>query len=1618
MSFADARDQCPCREAEHGVRVRVLSEVSVSPYLSGRTAPASAVRATAQDDTEDRAVDGEVVPGVAMKPESNDESVVLGFDENDYLEKEDEVPASDLAEFTDRMNAMGVERGTDAWRSHWRAHAEARLRFMNPQGYAEYERRRGKRQRRDGESSGSEEREGRAESSTARSASGQEESGAPPTPTGAPEPEPREGRAEPERHPERPEEDGDWADLEDGGEEARLARMCPPCRPPSAEEVRQHRISGHCTFRNWCPTCVAAAADDRAHSLRAEQEGSVPEVACDYAFFRNRRGDKVYLPVLVSKVRKQKGFNAHAVPSKGTGGGWIVQQFLRDLRKWGLRSDVILKSDGEAAIKDLLNRVGDLRGQPTQLETSPATDSRANGLAERAVQSVQKQVRTLKLALERNLECRVEVTHPCFPWLIEHAADVLNKFLVNPADGRTAWERLKGRRYSGLMFEFGTKILYRVPQKPQGGAMEPRWLPGVWLGKRFESDEHIIALEDGRVVRSGTVRAYPGVDFDQVLLDGIVGKPWDPKGTGVEQGNLHQEQPRAGDLRRPPPAPEPDPVAPQRRRLAITKRFLDRAGYTPGCLKCRHMQTGDNSRPTLGHSEACRDRVEEFVRNDPALRNLWDRAQGRVGRPEPGAAEPEAQAGGDEVPEESAAPRVRARSEDGAAAPSDGPEVKRARAEADDVDTEMPIPPVATEENPEASEQPAPKRARVGSEAATAEEDPLQPEAEEVGLVATLSVKSVRHIDRPGKFDICEVFSPPRVTEHAGKHGLRPGWSLDVRCADGVTGRRWDLTSRSDQDAAFEMLRRDKPHTVILCPPCTKFCALLRLSRTQVDRREWLDAVRMVNVAVKMAEIQLDGGRHFVFEHPLTASSWRLPSLQRLRRRAGVLETVIHQCRYGLVSEDREGLAPAKKPTRLLTSSTAIRDELCLRCDGGHRHVQLISGRPAAAQTYPPGLCEAIVRGVVTELLCRGERAQRGQARDHREQRAAEKVLAMESEEAGVIYEVIGDDDHVEDGAAYPDYFVPVPGDYIDDTNGKPLDSKLAQAGRAEELIGFDARGVYEIRSRAWALANGIPILGSRWVDKQKGNRVRSRLVVQDFNFKKNKLGPDELFAPTPPLIAARYAASRCASCARMPRRLRRQLMTLDFEKAFLNGSVLRDVCIALPPEDSRADGGANVGYLRRAMYGLREAPAIWQDVVRDLMCGLGYVPCPTMPCVYRHPVSDVVVVAHVDDFLACGDKAALVALKAQLQSNFECDGEILGGGDDEVRELKFLGRRIAWTSTGLEWRGDRRQIDAFIEKCGLSGACGVDTPGVKHDRNLDAPPMSAEEATAHRSLVALANYISQDRPDLSFASKDLSQTMATPLAGDGTGLKRLGRYLREYPEVALVYDWQDEPVEVVGYSDSDWGGCAVTRRSTSGGVLMHGKHVLGYWAKTQQTVSLSSCEAEINGLVKCAVEGLGLRNLVRHCGVNVGLRLLTDASAAVGVCRRQGAGKQKHLSVKQLWAQGQEARGELTIDKIPRIDNIADLFTHHATKADLEKFLAGMKVRRSRHCGRDGEEASRNHSAKISALSENRSYYPTHFCSAVTIGQMSLEGFMGAASGSSRPMDNVSKPFDVNRCM
>jgi len=90
-------------------------------------------------------------------------------------------------------------------------------------------------------------------------------------------------------------------------------------------------------------------------------------------------------------------------------------------------------------------------------------------------------------------------------------------------------------------------------------------------------------------------------------------------------------------------------------------------------------------------------------------------------------------------------------------------------------------------------------------------------------------------------------------------------------------------------------------------------------------------------------------------------------------------------------------------------------------------------------------------------------------------------------------------------------------------------------------------------------------------------------------------------------------------------------------------------------------------------------------------------------------------------------------------------------------------------------------------------------------------------------------------------------------------------------------------------YADTDWAGCPRSRRSTSGGCIMVGTHLLKCWSSTQAGVAMSSGEAEFYGAFKGASIGLGMKALYRDIGYALPLRLWTDSSAAVGICSRQG---------------------------------------------------------------------------------------------------------------------------------
>ena len=123
----------------------------------------------------------------------------------------------------------------------------------------------------------------------------------------------------------------------------------------------------------------------------------------------------------------------------------------------------------------------------------------------------------------------------------------------------------------------------------------------------------------------------------------------------------------------------------------------------------------------------------------------------------------------------------------------------------------------------------------------------------------------------------------------------------------------------------------------------------------------------------------------------------------------------------------------------------------------------------------------------------------------------------------------------------------------------------------------------------------------------------------------------------------------------------------------------------------------------------------------------------------------------------------------------------------------------------------------------------------------------------------------------------------------------------------------------------------------------MRGGHLLQHWSQTQTTVALSSGEAELSGICKGASQGLVLQALCKDLGVDVQLVVLTDATAAIGMCRRRGLGKIRHLAVADLWIQDRVRRRDFELKKTPGKENPADLLTKHLEHPLMVKHLSFM---------------------------------------------------------------------------
>ena len=295
--------------------------------------------------------------------------------------------------------------------------------------------------------------------------------------------------------------------------EARTAVMARDIHKPSAADIALHRIT-HMPYRPWCADCVAGKGCEQPHRRTTDKESRLfPTVLADYMFMARKKqhediaiepakadpgGEDDALEVVKDddiddlskniKILNVKddtsgALRAHRVPKKGiTDQQWVTARVCEDMSIWG-HSTTIFKTDQENSMQAIQAEVQKHRApQRTILENSPKGDSQSNGSSERGNQSLGGQLRVMHSALSRNLGSKIALEHPIVSWIVEHAAYLITHYQVGRC-GRTPYERLKGKKTSREICEFGESIRFMPLKYLTGGQCKlmDRYVEGVCL---------------------------------------------------------------------------------------------------------------------------------------------------------------------------------------------------------------------------------------------------------------------------------------------------------------------------------------------------------------------------------------------------------------------------------------------------------------------------------------------------------------------------------------------------------------------------------------------------------------------------------------------------------------------------------------------------------------------------------------------------------------------------------------------------------------------------------------------------------------------------------------------------------------------------------------------------------------------------------------------------------------------------------------------------------------------------------------------------------------------------------------------------------------------------------
>ncbi|GJT45509.1 hypothetical protein Tco_0954224 [Tanacetum coccineum] len=206
------------------------------------------------------------------------------------------------------------------------------------------------------------------------------------------------------------------------------------------------------------------------------------------------------------------------------------------------------------------------------------------------------------------------------------------------------------------------------------------------------------------------------------------------------------------------------------------------------------------------------------------------------------------------------------------------------------------------------------------------------------------------------------------------------------------------------------------------------------------------------------------------------------------------------------------------------------------------------------------------------------------------------------------------------------------------------------------------------------------------------------------------------------------------------------------------------------------------------------------------------------------------------------------------------------------TRGCQFLGCRL------ISWKCKKQTVVANstteAEYVAASSCCGqvlwiqnqlldYGSQDCKHTNGTQKPMLNdeiGEEVDVHmyRSMIGSLMYLTSSKPDIMFAVCACARYQVNPKVSHLHAVKRIFRYLKGQTKLGLWYP-KDSPFDLVAYTDSDYAGASLDRKSTTGGCQFLGSRLISWQCKKQTVVANSTTEAEYVAASKKAKKSVRL---------------------------------------------------------------------------------------------------------------------------------------------------------------